>query len=319
MSDRKKILFIVNPIAGIGKYVSVVASVEELLDKKKFEHNIVFTKAPKHATELASQAAENNYDIVVAVGGDGTMHEVGKGLIGSSTALAIIPRGSGNGMARNLRIPVRIQRNLKVLNDCKTIKIDTVNINEDKFLGIAGVGFDALVAWEFSKFGKRGLPSYVKITLREFSNYISQNYELNIDGVSFCRNAFMISFANSAQFGGNAVIAPAAKIFDGKIDVSILDKFPINALPNMAYKLFTNSIDKSKYLEIIRGEKIFVKQPFDYVHLDGEPFLMGKELHIKVNPLSLNIVVPDFSKPRKFGEGWAMQKWKTLAKEFQNI
>lgn len=145
------------------------------------------------------------------------------------------------------------------------------------------------------------------------------NYEITIDGVSFCRKAFMISFANSAQFGGNAIIAPGAKIFDGKIDVSILDKFPLNALPNMAYKLFTNSIDKSKYLEIMRGEEIIVKQPHDYVHLDGEPVLLGKELHIRVNPLSLNIIVPDFSKPRRIGEGWAMQKWKTLTRELQSI
>lgn len=316
---RKKILFIVNPIAGVGRYVSVVANLNEMLDKEKFDHSIVFTKAPKHATALSKEAADKNYDIVVAVGGDGTVHETGKGLIGTNTALAIIPRGSGNGMARNLRIPVRIKRNLKVLNDCKIIKIDTVNINKDKFLGIAGVGFDAKVAWEFSKYGKRGLPSYIKISLREFKKYIPENYEINIDGVSFCRKAFMISFANSAQFGGNAVIAPGAKIFDGKIDVSILDKFPLNALPNMAYKLFTNSIDKSKYLEIIRGEEVTVKQPHDYIHLDGEPVLIGKKLRIKVNPLSLNIVVPDFSKPRRIGEGWAIQKWKLLTRELQNF
>lgn len=316
---RKKILFIVNPIAGVGKYISVVASIEELLDKEKFDHHIVFTKAPRHATELSREAARNKADIVVAVGGDGTVHETGKGLIGTTTALAIIPRGSGNGMARNLRIPVGIKRNLIVLNDAKIIKIDTVNINRDVFLGIAGVGFDALVAWEFSKFGKRGLPSYVRISLREFKKYVPQNYEITIDGISFCRKAFMISFANSAQFGGNAIIAPGAKIFDGKIDVSILDKFPLNALPNMAYKLFTNSIDKSKYLEIVRGEDIYIHQPYDYVHLDGEPVLLGKELHIRVNPLSLNIVVPDFSKPRKIGEGWALQKWKTLTRELQNI
>lgn len=307
-----------NPIAGVGKYVSVVASVNELLDKTRFDHSIVFTKFPKHATELSREAAENKYDVVVAVGGDGTMHEVGKGLIGTNTALAIIPRGSGNGMARNLHIPVKIRQNLRALNDCKIIKIDTVSINRDKFLGIAGVGFDALVAWEFSKYGKRGLPSYIKISLKEFKKYVPQNYEITIDGVSFCRKAFMISFANSAQFGGNAIIAPGAKIFDGKIDVSILDKFPLNALPVMAYKLFTNSIDKSKYLEIIKGEEVIVRQPYDFVHLDGEPVLMGKELHIRVNPLSLNIVVPDFGKPKLNGEGWAMKKWKNFREELSH-
>jgi diacylglycerol kinase (ATP) len=291
---RKKLLIIINPVSGTGQHESVVENITDLVKESEFDYKIVFTKHPGHATEMAAEAVKNQYDIVAAVGGDGTVHETGKALIGSSTALAIIPRGSGNGMANNLKIPLKLPSAIKVLTESKTIKIDTVKINDNCFLGIAGCGFDALVAWEFAKFGKRGLASYVKIVLREISKYKEDTYFLEIDGKEYTRKAFLISFANSSQFGNNAVVAPGAKMYDGLIDVAIIERFPINQLPQMAYKLFTNSLDKSKYLEIIKGKNIHIKQNSELVQLDGEGFSMGKELAISVNPLSLNIVVPGY-------------------------
>jgi len=296
---KKKILFVINPISGTGRHQSVVSLINETLDKERFDYKIVFTKAPKHATELAREAVQQNYNVVVAVGGDGTMHEVGKGLIGSKTAMAIFPRGSGNGMARNMNIPMKLKRAIKVLEECKTVKIDTVSINNEKFIGIAGLGFDALIAWEFAHFGKRGFQSYVRIVLREFAKYKCHDYDLIIDGKTYLKNAFLISFANSAQWGNNAIVSPKATINDGIIDVCVMKEFPAHLLPILAMRLFSNTMDKSRYMEIIQGKEVIIKQHVDYIQLDGDTYELGKELHIKVNPKSLNMVVPGFRTVRK--------------------
>lgn len=289
---KKRILFIINPISGTGKFQSVVRLINEHIQPDLLDYKIVFTKAPKHATELSRGAVNENYDMVVAVGGDGTVLEVGKGLVGTNTALGILARGSGNGFARNLKIPMEMEKALDVIAGCKTRKVDTVFINDEKYLGVAGVGFDALVAWEFSHYGKRGLQSYIKIVVREIAKYQPQVYDLIIDGKEYKRKAFFITFANSSHFGGNAVIAPNALINDGIIDVCLIDMFPLNKLPILAYMLFTNTLDQSRYVEFIRGKEIIVKQNEDYVQLDGDPYLLGKHLHLKINPMSLNVVVP---------------------------
>lgn len=305
---KKKAKIIINPISGTGKHESVVVAANKYINKGEWDYDFAFTEAPKHATELSKQAAKEDYNVVVAVGGDGTMHEVAKGLIGSSTALAIFPKGSGNGLARNMKIPMNLKKAIGVLQGWKTVKIDTVNINEDKFIGIAGIGFDAYVAYKFSEFGKRGLSSYVKIALSEYSKYQSQDIEIEIDGINVIKKAFVMSIANSSQFGNNAVVSPNASIYDGLVDICVMQKFPVYNAPAVATRLFTNTLDRSKYLEIMQGKSIVIKQKTDYVHLDGEPFKLGNELHVTVNPKSLNIVVPGFQ-----------TKNKSTLKKFANV
>ncbi|MCI5058753.1 MAG: diacylglycerol kinase family lipid kinase [Flavobacteriales bacterium] len=289
---KRKILIIINPISGTGKHQSVVVAAQEMLKGDEFEYELAFTKARNHATELSAEAAKAGVDIVAAVGGDGTMHEVAKGLVGTTTAMAILPRGSGNGLARNMGIPMKLKNAIEVLKNAKTMKIDTVLINEDRFFGVAGIGFDALIAWKFAEFGKRGLQSYIKISLSEWAKYKPVEVELEIDGKKYFKTAFLMSFANSSQFGNNAVISPNASIVDGLIDVCVMKEFPSHQAPGIATRMFTNSIDKSRYLEVIQGKDIKVKQEFDFCHLDGEPVKLGNEMHIRVDPKSLNIVVP---------------------------
>ena len=297
---KKKIFFIINPISGTGEEQSIVKLITESIDQEVYDYKIAFTKAQFHAMELAQQAVDEEYDVVAAVGGDGTMHEVGKQLIGTKTALAIFPKGSGNGMALNMKIPLKLNKAIRLLKECKTVKIDTVSINDEKFIGIAGVGFDALIAAKFATYGKRGLRSYVALTFKELNDYVAETYELYIDGQKYERNAFMISFANSAQFGNNAVVAPGATITDGIIDICVMQQFPPITLPLLTMRLFTNTIDKSKYMEILKGKEIFLKQKSKFVHLDGEPYELGQELHIKINPKSLNIVVPGYREVKNF-------------------
>jgi len=219
---KKKIRFIVNPISGVGRQKIIEKLIDEQLNRTLFDYEIVYTKASKHATELAKEALANNCHIVVAVGGDGSVNEIAKGLVGSNTSIAIIPTGSGNGLARHLQIPLDLKKAMALINASKKTTIDTIQLNEETFVNVAGVGFDAHIGWEFAKFGKRGLLSYIKLILRELPKYKAQDFELIIDGKSIHQKAFLISFANGSQWGNNAHIAPLADAADGFMDIAIL-------------------------------------------------------------------------------------------------
>jgi YegS/Rv2252/BmrU family lipid kinase len=289
---KKKICFIVNPISGIGRQKVIEKLINECLDRTKYDYEIAYTKAAKHAIELARDAAERKMDVVVAVGGDGSVNETAKGLVNSNTTMAIIPTGSGNGLARHLNIPLNLQKAMEVINNGNTVQIDTIQLNDHSFVNVAGIGFDAHIGWEFAKFGKRGFSSYVKVILREFPKYKAQDFELTIDGKTIKKNAYLISFANGSQWGNNAYIAPSANISDGIMDIAILSDFKlINGLA-IGYRLFRRTLHLSSYLEIIKAKEVLIRQPGIIAHIDGEPIETGNELRIKVNPLSLKVIVP---------------------------
>lgn len=289
---KKKICFIINPISGVGKQRVIEKLVAAHLNHSLFESKIVYTDAPKHATLLAKQAAEDNYNIIVAVGGDGSVNEVSRGLINTNSAMAILPTGSGNGLARHLNIPLDLTKAINVINNGKEATVDSINFNDETFVNVAGLGFDAHIGHEFANYGKRGFSSYIKIVLLELHNYKPQEYELIIDGKSYFKKAFLISFANGSQWGNNAHIAPTADIADGIMDIAILNNISwINGI-TIGYKLFTKKLHHSKYLEIIKTKEALIKQTSTIAHIDGEPIEIGNTVNIKVNPLSLKIIVP---------------------------
>ncbi len=288
---KKKICFIVNPISGVGKQKVVEKLVDLHLNLSIFEYKIVYTDAPKHATVLARQAADEKFNIAVAVGGDGSVNEVAKGLIGTKTALAILPSGSGNGLARHLNVPLDMVKAILMINTGKEISIDTVHFNEETFVNVAGIGFDAHIGWEFAKYGKRGFWSYIKIVFREFKKYEAQEYELIMDGKSLKKKAFLISFANGSQWGNNAFIAPTAHATDGEFKISILKEFRWWNVPSIGYRLFNKTLNKTKYLEMMSVKEITVKQPDLKGHVDGEPIEIGNTILVKVNPASLRVIV----------------------------
>jgi len=291
---KRKLLFIVNPISGIGKQHGVERLLAAGLDNDKFSYAIAHTQSAGHATEISRKAAENGVDIVVAVGGDGTVNETAAGLVGTQTALAIIPAGSGNGLARHLKIPMNLKKAIGVLNSGKLLKIDTATINDHLFVNVAGVGFDASVAKKFATAGKRGFSTYLRITTQSYKDYQPKQYTLIIDGKVVKRRALLISFANSSQFGNNTTIDPAASINDGYIDVCIVGKMPYWKAVIMAPLLFLRKFDRTRYIEIIRAKEVIVKRKKGKsIHLDGDPKLMGKELIMKINPLSLSVIVPE--------------------------
>jgi diacylglycerol kinase (ATP) len=290
--SKKKICFIVNPISGIGRQKVIEKLIDECLDRTLFDYEIAYTKAAKHAIELAGNAAGRGVSIVVAVGGDGSVNETAKGLAGSSTAMAIIPTGSGNGLARHLKIPLDLKKAMDVINRGTVKSIDTIKMNEERFVNVAGIGFDAHIGWEFARFGKRGFSSYLKVISREFPRYKAQNFELTIDGKTFTKNAYLISFANGSQWGNNAYIAPTADISDGVMDIAILADFKFMSGIPIAYHLFRKSLDRSSYLEVIKAKEVIVRQKGTIAHIDGEPIEIGNELRICVDPLSLRVLLP---------------------------
>lgn len=290
LMKKKKILFIVNPNSGTGKQDEFLAVLNNKIDTDLFNFDIEYTEYRMHAVTIAKNAL-GCYDIVVAVGGDGTVNEVAKGLIGSDVVLGIIPIGSGNGLSRHLGLPLKIAEAITIINDFKTQKIDTIEIDSEVFVNVAGVGFDAHVAHLFANTKKRGALPYVKHATIEFQKYESKWYSINIDGATISRKAFAISLANSSQFGNNAYISPNAKINDGLIDVCIMNEFPKVEAGQLAVKLFNKRLDKSKYMKIIQGKNVKITSNEEMPgHIDGEPVHFSKEIEIKINPLSLNVI-----------------------------
>ena len=289
---KKKALYIINPASGIGRQKDLPKLIRQKTDESRLDIDIVFSEKPGHAYSLSREAA-GKYDVVVAVGGDGTVNEVGRGLIHSSSALGILPTGSGNGLARYLEMPFKVTKALEVINEGTIKSIDVIKLNDFYSLNVAGVGFDAYISHRFAGKKKRGPLAYMQLISREFTKYKSDNYTLEIDGQKLDIDAFLISFANSSQYGNNFHIAPQARIDDGLIDVCLIKDFPKYTAPALLISLVDQSIDKSKYDRIVKAKKVTISHASPLLgHVDGEPVNLGKEANIEIMPLALKVIIP---------------------------
>jgi YegS/Rv2252/BmrU family lipid kinase len=287
-----KIVFIINPIAG-GKNKNHFSKViSSHLNASKFEYELIQTESEKHAYELTKAAILNGAEIVVAVGGDGTINEIGSALIGNTCTLAIIPYGSGNGLARSLKIPMNTIQAVKLINQFKTAKIDAAKLNEHYFFNMSGMGFDAHISHVFAKDKNRGLLGYVKATFSELKNYRSKNYKIIIDGKTLEEEAFILSVANSSQYGNEAHIAPRAELQDGLLDLVIVKPFPLYLMPLLALRMFLKTADQSKYLISLQGKSILINRNNNVIHLDGEPKLVTENIQIQILAKAINVIVP---------------------------
>lgn len=287
---KKKALFIINPISGGKNKDKLPSLINSILDKSKYDFEITFTERPGHASELSSQP---NYDCFISVGGDGTINEVARNLVHSKAALGILPMGSGNGLSRHVGIEMNIEKAIAQLNNAKEILVDACSINGNVFLNMAGVGFDAHIGKVFAESKKRGFKTYVLKTFTEYNAYKPQRYKIKYEGKQVETDAFLISFANSSQYGNNVYIAPNADVKDGKLEICILKPFHVFNLPEIGYRLFNKTINECKLLQTISTNELTLERESEGVaHLDGEPFLFGKKLEIKVIPASLKLLVP---------------------------
>jgi YegS/Rv2252/BmrU family lipid kinase len=288
---KGKALFIINPVSGGKSKDGVPELIEKNLDAKLFSSVVIYTDSVSHARQIAKEAV-NNFDLIVAVGGDGTVNEVASAIVGSKTALGIIPFGSGNGLARFLKIPMDTEKAIEALNTGHPEIIDSATLNGMPFFNMAGMGFDAHIAEVFSHDKKRGFLTYIRSAFEEINKYKSQLYKIDIDGKGYEREAFMLSFANSSQYGNNAHISPHASVQDGLLDICVIKQFPFWRLIEMGIRMMTKSVDKVQFLQIIRGKNIKINRPAPGpVHLDGEPQMAGADISVKIIPASLKVIV----------------------------
>ncbi|MDZ7776931.1 MAG: diacylglycerol kinase family protein [Bacteroidales bacterium] len=291
---KRKILFILNPHSGIGRHRRVEGSIRRYLDKSLFDYEVVHTQHPGHATTLAAAAAAAKTDIVAVAGGDGSVNEVVNGIYGTDTILALIPTGSGNGLARYLKIPLRATKAIQLINELSVTKIDLGFVNERLFVSIAGVGFDAHIADMYSRANYRGFMTYFSMIASSFQAYKPKKYTLQFEGKTIKEKALLISFSNSNQFGYNTSFAPEASITDGMLDISIIKKPPLLKTPLMGHLLYFKRINESSYVDIYRARKAVVKKKKKImVNIDGEAVKMNtKKLSLSTEKKALRIIVP---------------------------
>ena len=291
---KTKIRIIVNPVSGSGRRKKALRMIDEHLDTDKFDFELVKTQHHRHAIELTNQAVEDGCKAVVIAGGDGSINEVGATLAGTDVALGIIPAGSGNGLSRSLGISLNPKKAVENINNFNFRTIDTGLANGKAFMNMAGVGFDAAVADAFHKQKMRGFFKYFMLGLKLLLNYKLQTYSIVADGREFERKAHLISMANSAQYGNDALVAPKALVDDGMLDAVVVNPFPFHQYFLLFYRLFQGTLNQSPYIKTFKFKEMTVTQERDDVsHLDGDPFDLGQVVEIKINPASLKVIVPN--------------------------
>ena len=300
---KTKTLFIVNPISGVGRQKKIETLLKQNLNHDLFDYEVRYTERIHHGTELAREAAQQGYDCVVAVGGDGSVNDVVQGLRGSDTTLGIIPCGSGNGLAYTLKLPLQPWLAIRALNQQYELTIDSILISGDNeeageyvCVNAAGVGFDAHVSRLMQAAKTRGLTGYTNIVLRAYNNYQSANYTLHINGRSIERNAWIIALQNSNRIGYGMPVAPRASINDGIIDISIIDKVPLDHVAITAPLALTNHLELSQHVEMFRTNEVTIEGNVDrWVDIDGEGINMGRTVHFVNLPQSVKVYARDLN------------------------
>ena len=303
MTEKRKIVFVINPISGTQGKKAILKCVEERMDRSVFEYRIVETLYAGHATEIAAEAVKEGVHVVVAIGGDGTINEVARSLVHTDTALGIIPCGSGNGLARHLRIPMDYKAAIDILNKGYQVCIDYGKINEIPFFCTCGVGFDAFVSLKFADSGKRGLLTYLENTLHESLTYQPETYEIENEEGTVKYKAWLIACGNASQYGNDAYIAPQASLTDGLMDVTIMEPFTVLDVPSLSFQLFNKTIDQNSRVKTMRAKKIKIHRAHDGVmHFDGDPLMAGKELEVEIIPNGLYVIASEKKKVKQESE-----------------
>ncbi len=283
-------LFIVNPKSGTGLAQTFLEYIKTVKHQQSVE--VVVSESGEHSVSLAKNAAFNGYSAVIAVGGDGSVHEIGLELIHTNVALGIVPTGSGNGVSRHLGISNDVKTATQQMLSGNFKHIDTIKANENRAIGFCGIGIDAHVASVFANSTERGFNNYMKLTIDAFSNYTPTPFEI-VDSQLPISEAYTVVIANTSQFGNNAYINPKGKDDDGLLECIVIGKFPQIAFPELASRLFLKSIDKSRHVKVLKNKRFTLKNiglaPFQ---IDGETIETANTFTFEVDPKSLKVIVP---------------------------
>lgn len=291
--DKEKVCLIINPISGTESKKNIPELVATAFDQKKFDLVIRITGYQGHATEIARQAVKEHYRYVLTAGGDGTVNEVARTLINSDTTLGIIPFGSGNGLARELDIPMDAEKALEIILNGKSRTIDYGIANNHIFFCTCGFGFDAFVSDRFADEKKRGPLGYLRNVLESVVDFRAEEYEITSDEGTITEKAFILTCANASQYGNDAFIAPGASMDDGMMNVAILK--PLNALeiPQTTLQLFTKNIDKNSKMITLLTRNLHIKRARPGVmHIDGDPVMTSSEVDVRMIHKGLNVFAP---------------------------
>lgn len=292
-SQKKKALFIINPMAGVDRVKALEEAISKNLDSQKFDYEIAYTQYAKHGIEIARQAAKESVDVVVAVGGDGSVNDVVHGLYGSETLLGILPKGSGNGLARSLKIPLKTDVAIKALNDLNITPIDVAQANETLFVSNAGVGFDTTVTEDFKHNKRRGFLTYTAIVLKNLTKYKPKKWQLQTTDGSWESKSFMLTVANAKQLGYGFQIAPEADLQDGLLELVDIRPFPILLGAGLTLKAFLGKTHQSRYVTTRRIREIEISHPeLKIFQVDGESFQCNGKVSIKVLTQRLKVITP---------------------------
>jgi len=283
---NKHIAFIINPVSGNGNKDKFLKEVVQVDLWNGWSYEVLFTERVGHATELAKEYS-TKADYVIAVGGDGTVHEVAKGLVGTEAIFGIIPMGSGNGVARHLKIPVRVKQAIAMIKDSGIHKIDTLRINGEFILGVGGAGFDAHIAHEFDKAPTRGLSTYAQLSFKEYFKFKPIDYKFEIEGKQVIGKAFLFAIANSSQWGNDFFISPESSMKGGKAKLVVVEEIDKARTAFLGPALLTKSITKLTFVKIYDFTKLKFKLNSTAFHIDGEPSTIYGEQLVEVIPNDL--------------------------------
>ncbi len=284
-------LFLLNPVAGVGGRRDFLQIIGTACEGKKVKYKILFTRAAGDAKKIIRKRFDK-YDIFVAVGGDGTMNEVASSLAGTSGIMGLIPAGSGNALGRELGISMKPEKALNQLLNGHVVQIDTGLVNDRRFMNVCGLGFDHHIAGCFSKTTRRGPIPYFILVMKEFFRYRSQQYEVEIDGTAKSYKSFVLALANTSQYGNDAFIAPQASVSNGFLEFCAIKPVGFLGALGLGFRLFNKTIDRSPRCTYFKTKNVVIRGKNLNFHVDGEPVKNSDPIHISVDPLSLNVVVP---------------------------
>lgn len=282
---------ILNPRSGKKRALSVRETARTLAKEFDVDLTEKVIEGPGHGTRLAQEAAAAGQQRVISVGGDGTLNAIAAGLVGSDVALGIVAMGSGNGYARSQKLPLRPDQALRRALTGTVKPMDVCYLNEHLFLGTAGIGFDARVAWEFDRSGSRGMWNYLRITLKEILGAQPMRVVVKTNNETTERNVLMLVFANTREFGNGVAISPGSAPDDGLAELQCVSKPSFFPLMKAFYDVYTGRADKSRYIQTIISREALVHQAGTIAHLDGEPIEIGNEVRFRLDPKRLLVVV----------------------------
>ena len=287
---KQTVWSIINPKAGVKSKSSLPSAIRDVFVSELYDLQIYQTEYAGHATLLAQKAIDSKVDLVIVVGGDGTINEVAKALLHSEVELAIVAMGSGNGLARHLGLSLDPVRAIKEIPQLQLNAIDVCFLNESPFLCTAGVGFDAHIAHVFAQLDSRGFISYVKSVFKSYFTYRPAEYTFHNEAGARTENLYLLSIANANQWGNNVFISPKSTINDGAFEVCLLKPFSKFAALRLARHLFRGTIDNYRSYESYSttGLKIENKGEIQ-IHLDGEPRLVEGNLFFSIKEQALRV------------------------------